>query len=128
MLEAGPAKRVDHTVISVHTISNLKLELEFVLLHLENMVFLDLPIVIFDLLVAVSYTRRICEVDCWWAPCKWTLAQIDGHVLVVRVGRIVGVGSLLLFKDLGYNSVDRFVIVQYPVASIKHLILICCRL
>ena len=128
LLEASPAKRVDHTVVGVHTIRNLKLQLELVLLHLENMVFLDLPVVVFDLLVAVSYARWICEVDCWWAPCEGTLAQIDGPLLVERVCRIVGVSSLLRFKDLSCYRVDGFVIDQYPVASIEHLILICGRL
>lgn len=112
----------------MHTVRNLKLQLELVLLHLENMVFLDLPVVVFGLLVAVSYTRRISEVDCWWAPCEGALAQIDGPLLVERVGRVVGVGSLLRFKDLSYDGVDGFVMDQNPVATIEHLILVCSRL
>ena len=112
----------------MHAICNLKLQLELVLLHLEDMVFLDLPVVVFSLLVAVSYARRIREVDCWWAPCKGALAQVDGPLLVEGVGRVVGVSSLLRFEDLSYDGVDGFVIDQYSMATIEHLILICSRL
>lgn len=66
LLEAGPAEGVDHTVVRVDTLAHLEPYLELVLLHFEDVLFVDW-------LLDVRHSRRVLEENARRSPHKRTL-------------------------------------------------------
>ena len=64
----------------MNTIGDLVLHLELVLLHLEDVIFIDRLLFFAD-------TWWVLKEHSWRPPCEWTLAQVHWHMLRVWVCR-----------------------------------------
>ena len=59
--EASPSQRVDHTVVCMHSVCNFVLQMELILLHLVDVLFVN------GLLFSGDF-GRILEEHCWRSP------------------------------------------------------------
>ena len=124
LLEPSPTERVNHAIVSVHTVSNLELHLELVLLHLED-------VILVHCLLFLRDARGVLEPNSRRPAREWTLTQVNRHVLRIGVHRIEVVCLLLVLLELLHQGGHRLLCTQntFVILVINvHLILICRRI
>ena len=113
--EAVPAERVYYAVIGVHTLSDFELHLELVLLHLEDVITINRLGIFVD-------SRGILEEDSWRPAYERALAEIDWHLLRVRIGLIIRFNLVVSLGHLALKRSDRVFLQYGPRLSILSLL------